>query len=47
MDPKAGVRRSRTPGADRLEILDGDGNLDRPLYRGPVAPLLCGDKECG
>ena len=40
------IDRSRTPGADRLEILDGDGNLDRPLYRGPVAPLLCGDKEC-
>ncbi len=32
---------------DRLEVLDGNGDLDRPNYRGPVAPLLCGAKECG
>jgi hypothetical protein len=28
---------------DRLEILDGNGNLDQPLYRGPVATLLQGE----
>lgn len=32
---------------DRLEVLDGDGNLGAPLYRGPVAPLLCGAEGCG
>lgn len=32
---------------DRVEILDGDGNLDKPLYRGAVALLVCGYKECG
>jgi hypothetical protein len=41
------VDRSTTAGNDRLEVLEGDGNLDNPLYRGPVAPLLCGVKECG
>ncbi|MBC7375606.1 MAG: hypothetical protein H7323_16580 [Frankiales bacterium] len=33
--------------AEGLEILDGDGNLDKPTYRGPVFPLLCGLKGCG
>lgn len=32
---------------DRLEVLDGNGNLDQPNYRGPVAPFLCAAKECG
>jgi hypothetical protein len=32
---------------DRVQILDGDGNTDKPLYRGAVAPLVCGAKECG
>jgi hypothetical protein len=32
---------------DRVEILDGDGNRDKPLYRGGAAALLCGAKECG
>lgn len=32
---------------DRLEILDGNGDLDNPTYRGPVSPFLCGIKECG
>ena len=41
------IDRSRTASGDRLEILDGDGNLDKPLYRGPVTPLLCGQKGCG
>ena len=31
---------------DRLEILDGNGDLDNPTYRGPVAPFLCGIKSC-
>ncbi len=33
--------------ADRLQLLDGDGDLDAPTFTGPVAPLLCGYKECG
>ncbi len=33
--------------ADRLQVLDGNGNLDQPMFEGPVAPLLCGAKECG
>ncbi|MFN2537631.1 MAG: hypothetical protein ABR549_05700 [Mycobacteriales bacterium] len=41
------VERSRTASNDRIEQLDGDGNLDRPIYRGPVQPFLCGSKECG
>lgn len=40
------IERSRTATDDRVEVLDGDGNLDRPLYRGHVQPLLCGAKEC-
>jgi len=32
---------------DRIEILDGNGDLDNPTYRGPVQPFLCGLKECG
>jgi hypothetical protein len=40
------IDRSKTATNDRLESLDGDGNLDQPLYRGPVAPLLCGLREC-
>jgi hypothetical protein len=32
---------------DRMEILDGNGDLDNPTYRGPVAPFLCGLTECG
>ena len=31
---------------DRLEVLDGNGNLDRPLYRGPVTALLCTPAGC-
>jgi hypothetical protein len=30
-----------------LEVLDGNGDIDHPLYRGPVTPLLCGLSECG
>jgi hypothetical protein len=41
------VDRSRTATTDRIEQLDGDGNLDNPIYRGPVQPFLCADKECG
>lgn len=31
---------------DRLQVLDGNGNLDQPLYEGPVTPLLCDLHEC-
>ena len=41
------IDRSRTASNDRLEILDGDGNIDKPLYRGPVTPLVCGFSSCG
>ncbi len=33
--------------SDRLQLLDGDGDPARPLFQGPVFPLLCGVKECG
>lgn len=39
----------RSPGAteDRLEILDGDGDLDHPLFRGLVDAFLCAaDRTC-
>ena len=32
---------------DRLQVLDGNGNLDTPTFRGPVSRLLCGRNECG
>jgi hypothetical protein len=41
------IDRAKTATDDRIEALDGDGNLDQPLYRGPVAALLCGLRECG
>jgi hypothetical protein len=41
------VDRSKTATNDRIEQLDGDGNMDRPIYRGPVAPFLCAAKGCG
>lgn len=41
------VDRAVTASNDRLELLDGNGNQDAPTYKGPVAPLVCGLKECG
>jgi hypothetical protein len=41
------IDRAKDASADRLEVLDGNGSSDAPLYRGAVAPLLCGLKECG
>lgn len=41
------VDRSTRPADDRLLVLDGDGDPDAPIYRGAVAPLLCGAKSCG
>lgn len=41
------IDRAKDASNDRLEVLDGNGDLDDPLYRGAVAPLLCGLKECG
>jgi hypothetical protein len=32
---------------DQLELLDGNGDMDHPTFKGPVAPLLCALKECG
>jgi len=31
---------------DRLQVLDGNGDLDHPLYQGPVTPLLCDLRSC-
>lgn len=41
---EAAVVIDRAPGADgdRLLVLDGDGDPDRPIYRGTVAELLAG-----
>lgn len=36
------IDRAKDASKDRLEILDGNGDLDKPLYRGPVATLLEG-----
>ena len=41
------IDRAKDATTDRLEVLDGNGDEDKPLYRGAVAPLLCGLKECG
>ncbi len=32
---------------DRIEVLNAKGNPDKPLYHGPVMPLLCGLSGCG
>jgi len=32
---------------DRLQLLDGNGNLDKPTFEGPVVSLLCGYSGCG
>lgn len=41
---EAAVLVERAPGAtdDRLLVLDGDGDPERPLYQGPVGQLLAG-----
>lgn len=41
------IDRAKTASTDRIEVIDGNGDLDNPLYRGPVTPLLCGLRECG
>ncbi|HUR15097.1 MAG TPA: hypothetical protein VM097_11465 [Mycobacteriales bacterium] len=41
------IDRAKDATADRLEVLNGNGELDNPTYFGPVAALLCGLKECG
>ena len=46
-DAVALIHRDLQASDDRLQVLDGDGNLDHPLYEGPVTALLCGLKECG
>jgi hypothetical protein len=32
---------------DRLQVLDGNGDLSAPTYQGPVGALLCGYSSCG
>lgn len=41
------IDRSTRATNDRLQLLDGNGNLNQPTFEGPVAPLLCGLKGCG
>ncbi|MCU1587994.1 MAG: hypothetical protein JWN31_1487 [Frankiales bacterium] len=41
------IDRSVNATNDRLELLDGNGDMGHPTFEGPVAPLLCGIKECG
>ena len=41
------IDRSPRATDDRLQLLDGNGDMDHPTFEGPVAPLLCGLKECG
>ena len=40
------VDRAEDATTDRLRLLDGDGDLDRPTFDGPVADLLCGVDGC-
>jgi hypothetical protein len=47
LDGVALVERDLQASNDRLETLDGNGDLDHPIFEGPVTPLLCGLKECG
>ena len=47
LDGVVQIHRDLQASDDRLQVLDGDGNLDHPLYQGPVVPLLCGYTECG
>jgi len=41
------VDRDPRADGDRLRLLDGDGDLDNPLFDGAVFDLLCGLKGCG
>jgi len=47
LDGVALVDRALGADQDELLLLDGDGDLDSPLFEGPVVDLLCGVKECG
>jgi hypothetical protein len=46
-DGVALIQRDLQASDDRLQTLDGNGDLDHPLFEGRVTPLLCGLKECG
>jgi hypothetical protein len=45
-DGVALVHRDLQASDDRLQVLDGNGDLDHPLYEGPVTPLLCDLRTC-
>jgi hypothetical protein len=47
LDGVALIDRDLQASNDRLQTLDGNGDLDHPIFEGPVTPLLCGLKECG
>ncbi len=47
LDGVALVDRRKGAQGDRLVVLDGDGNLDKPTFDATVASLLCGEKSCG
>jgi hypothetical protein len=40
------IHRDLQASDDRLQVLDGNGDLDHPLYEGPVRPLLCDLRTC-
>ena len=46
LDGVALIDRDQMPGEDSIVLLDGNGDLDRPTFDGPVSSLLCGEKTC-
>ena len=40
------VDRDPRATSDRLQLLDGDGDLDKPTFTGDVTSLLCGARDC-
>jgi hypothetical protein len=41
------IDRAKDAIDDRLQLLDGNGDLDHPTFEGLVFGLLCGSVECG
>ena len=41
------IEREPNATQDRIELLDGNGDLDAPTYRGPLIPGYCGVMTCG
>ena len=47
LDGIALIDRDRMPAQDSILLVDGNGDLSRPTFDGPVFSLLCGEKSCG